>query len=256
MLAPLYSICMLCYNNRATVEASLGSLEGFTKSSEAEIVVVDNESTDGSWEVLKEREGKGVKLARAKCSRGRGRQIAFEASLGQYILSTLDCDDEFYEDGIRGMLKVYHSRFEGSMLMTRKTRQNEHQAVAVSPRVLIEQAGGWRDLNWGEDWDLWNRVAKLGKYAYLPYPSELPLHKSVRVVSERETEFGTKTSVRFQKYRDSIRTGRPVFSTGEDKSVAQLLMYYLANASVLLARDSLDPVPIPRFDDTQTYLST
>ncbi len=250
-----YSICMLCYNNGQTIVDSLSSLSGFIKSPDFEVVVVDNESTDDSWRLLKDFEARGVVTVRARCTRGRARELAFENSKGEFIISHLDCDDIFFEEGVRNFISTFHSRkLEEFMLTTRKIGVAERSSVSISSRALIKEAGGWRDLNWGEDWDLWDRVAHLRKYVFSPYPFESPIHQSIRIVAERETVARTKIATRYRKYRDAVKSGRPVFSAGEKRSFSQRAILGIAYSSVLLRRDRLDPIPMPEFDDTLTYL--
>jgi len=246
-----YSICMLCYNERDTVEASVASVVRFAKSISGEVVVVDNESTDGSWEVLQGLGGEELKVIRQRRSRGAARETAFVNSIGRIVLAHMDCDDIFSADGLRNLLSIYHSRCEGRMMMTRKRGQDERSNITIAPREIIEQAGGWRDINWGEDWDLWNRTAGLGRYVFLPYPLDDHPHRSMRVRSERQTELLPKFVTRFQKARDSVRIGRPVFSLGESVTLGQKVPYWFAKAQVALNRSRLSPVPFPSFDDTQ-----
>ena len=245
-----YSFCMLCYNDGTTVEASVRSLLGLKKSIDLEIVVVDNKSRDGSWKTLQGLAGEGVRTISRRCSRGAGRQLAFANAAGSHIIAHVDCDDIFSMEGILGLLSKYHSEYEGRMMMTRRVGQNERQSITIAPREIIEGIGGWRDLNWGEDWDLWNRAANVGKYSFLPYPAENPPHKSVRVRSERETSTWTKFKFRYQKGRDAIRVGRQYFSDEEEATFSQKVPYWLARASVALARSKLEPAPLKPFDDT------
>ncbi len=61
------------YNNASTVEKCIESVwrPGY------EVVVVDNYSTDGTWEKLLElRRDFNLKVYRYRCSRGLGRHIA------------------------------------------------------------------------------------------------------------------------------------------------------------------------------------
>ena len=76
---PLYSICTTCYNSVSCVD---GFMEPFTKlSNDYELVIVDGGSTDGTYEKLLQYSNlNNFKLIRQKCSRGKGRQIAMEAS--------------------------------------------------------------------------------------------------------------------------------------------------------------------------------
>jgi glycosyltransferase involved in cell wall biosynthesis len=117
-------------------------------------VIVDSKSTDGSAAILRDYFASGkIKLIEQQCSRGRGRQLAFENSVGKYIISGVDMDD-IYGPRISEMLVEYHSRYEGKMVRFGLC------STTVAPRDLIESLGGWNDMNWFEDSNLWNRAAK------------------------------------------------------------------------------------------------
>jgi GT2 family glycosyltransferase len=88
--------------------------------------------------------------------RGAGRQLAFLVSRGKYILSNVDLDD-VYGPCPRDALKFYHENSEGYLLRLLG-------CCTIAPRDLIVELGGWRDLKYSEDFDLWARAAKLGKY--------------------------------------------------------------------------------------------
>lgn len=241
---------MLCYNDRETVEESVRSVLQFAQRNSGEVIVVDNESRDGSWETLEMLSREGVTVLRKRSSRGSARSHAFLNSTGEFVLSHMDCDDIFSPDGLSHILSRYHAGHEREMLMTRKRNQPERSNITVAPRDLIEELGGWRDVNWGEDWDLWNRAARIARYVYMPYPTGSPPHLKIRVRSERETETLTKFMTRFQKFRDSARLGRPVFTRGERVSLGQHIPYWLAKASVAVPFRRLAPAPLPDFDDT------
>jgi glycosyltransferase involved in cell wall biosynthesis len=146
---------MTHYNNISTVRRSLNSvLEQI--DGRFEIVIVDNFSNDGSYEILSEYAAKNqIKLIQSRCSRGRGRQIAFENSFGDYVISGMDLDDIF-KPFLIPAVKSYHETCEGKLLQFRQ------RTVSIAPRKLIVQLGGWRDVNYGEDADLFLRAKNAG----------------------------------------------------------------------------------------------
>src|SRR5438445_3448665 len=112
---PSYSICVTNYNNVLTLRQSVESILNQIDS-RFEIVVVDNKSTDGSQLVLREYSNRGkLKLVRARCSRGKGRQIAFENSIGNYVISNLDFDDVF-QPRLDELLNKYHATCKETLL--------------------------------------------------------------------------------------------------------------------------------------------
>lgn len=246
-----YSICMLCSNNVDTVEKSLTSLVDLRNSISLEIVVCDNMSTDGSNSKLKKFEEAGkIKLVSQKCTRGKGRQRAFELSRGSYILGHMDCDDLFNREGVLALVDLYHKKYEGRMMMTRKPDFTSSN-ITIATRDLISDIGGWRDLNWIEDWDLWERADEIGAYTFAPYPDSLPPHRTIRAsANERNKSLLSKSRVRLGKYYDSFRIGRYPFSSGEHISLGQKTMCEIAKTAVFLNNSKLPPVVNPKFVDT------
>jgi glycosyltransferase involved in cell wall biosynthesis len=164
---PLFSICITHYNNAKTVRSALNSL--FSQIDDNfEVILVDNESDDGSKEILEEfRDNNNLKLISTKCTRGRGRQIAFEASLGEYIISNIDMDDILKAGAIKHMLDFYFQKCNDSLLWIRnETQDSWGSVVMISPRWLLEKLGGWRDVNVLEDRSLAARASKVGKYRW------------------------------------------------------------------------------------------
>jgi len=249
----LHSICMLCSNDGATVRESLDSVLALSAYRPVEVVVADNISTDGSAEVLHGYRDRGlIRLVEKRCSRGRGRQLAFEASSGTYVVAHMDCDDVFSAKGVDALVAAYHSGHEGTMVMTRRQDAREASNITIAPREMVVELGGWRDLNWGEDWDLWARAYAAKKYSYVPYPADNPPHASITVRESRYTGLGRGFGVRMEKYSDALRIGRRVFQAGEHISIVQRLAYYAARASVALKRNYLEPNPAPDFGEYAT----
>jgi len=152
---PKYSICITNYNTIGTIRKSLESILSKLDTS-SEVVVCDNYSNDGSREILEEyaREGK-IKLIIERSSRGRGRQIAFENSTGDYIISGVDTDDVL-TPVFKDFLKVYHEQHEGYVLSA--------DTIHIIPRKVVEEIGGWKDLQYYEDVDFCRRVESIGKW--------------------------------------------------------------------------------------------
>jgi glycosyltransferase involved in cell wall biosynthesis len=159
-----YSICITNYNAKDTLSLCLESV--FSQiGSDYEVVISDNYSTDGSREILEEYAGKGnIKLIIEHSSRGKGRQIAFDNSIGNYIISGIDTDDVI-KPVLRDVLRLYHEEHEGYML--------SFGTIHIIPRHLVIAVGGWRDLQWGEDVDFTKRIAFIGKSHYFPDASRI-----------------------------------------------------------------------------------
>jgi glycosyltransferase involved in cell wall biosynthesis len=241
---------MLCSNDGKTARKSIESLATLSKFIDFEIIVTDNMSNDGSREILREllKGGAIQALIEQKCTRGKGRQLALEKARGNYILCHLDCDDTFSAVGINSLVRIYHEKYEGMMMMTRRT-EGGYSNITLAPRQLILELGGWRDINWSEDWDLWARAGARGKYVNVPYPYSDPPHTFVTVRQDRHDSIVKRMQARYGKYRDCYRIGRSPFAGDSHVSSFQALISWVAKAVVNLKRDKLTAVSNPDFKD-------
>ncbi|MGC8983596.1 MAG: glycosyltransferase, partial [Desulfurococcaceae archaeon] len=154
------------YNNAGTVEECIKSVW----RPEYEIVVVDNYSTDGTWEKLLElRREFNLKIYRYRCSRGLGRHIALYKCSPGSTTAWFDLDT------------VYNESFHKVIEYAAETNLRIHAGVLAAKRELILSKGGWRDLNYGEDVEL---VSRVGFDIHVPVVvginAELPAHIYVR----------------------------------------------------------------------------
>jgi len=157
-----YSICATTYNNFPRISRALDTLMEAFGTTDFEIVIVDSCSTDGSFEVLQEYSyrHRNIKVLRRKCTRGLGRQIAFEHSTGRFIIfADMDC---FYDSlKIRKLLKIYETFYEGKILTTLSP-------FWVGSREVVEKVGGWRDYNSADDIDFLTRAFIHGRGVFIP----------------------------------------------------------------------------------------
>jgi glycosyltransferase involved in cell wall biosynthesis len=210
----IYSICITNYNTYPIVEQSINAILSQIDQN-FEVVVVDNCSKDGSLEILERYQREGlIRLFVQKCSRGVGRQLAFEESKGKYIISQLDLDD--ITGNIRDVIEFYHRCLEGKILVL--------DDFMIGPRNIFEEIGGWRDLNWGEDFDLWSRAAKAGKLAYIDKSIRLKVGK---VLSKRTLG---RLVYDYYVYRDSFRVSRPTVRRWANKRLDKKLGHILIAA--------------------------
>jgi hypothetical protein len=188
MAAPDASILIPCRNARATVAATLDSAlaqEGIEK----EVIVVDDGSTDGSLEVAKGYESRGVRVIegpRVNASAARNR--ALRESRGRY-LQFLDADDLLGPDKIRRQITVLQEcpgfvassrwgRFRDAVvdavfandsqlhdwtpsgwLLAHCSGQMMHPAAWLVPREIAEKAGPWDEaLTLNDDGEYFSRV--------------------------------------------------------------------------------------------------
>src|SRR3989442_7776500 len=204
MNTPKYSVCITHYNGleclRPTITSILSQID-----ERFEVLIVDQNSTDGSLEYLKELGEKGlirVFTQNRRC-RGLGRQYAFEMSTGDYIIS-LDSDN-ILRPVLQLLLRLYHHHYEGSTLAVRG-------GITIAPRQLAVLIGGWRDLSFFEDMDFWARSARVGHFRHI---------ESIDTV-EYLRPFGRGRGIlsmiryRYEMFRDGKRLGMSVFTRVRD----------------------------------------
>jgi hypothetical protein len=178
-----------------------------------------------------------IRLIVKKCSRGRGRQIAFENSNGKYIIANMDLDDTFFPK-LRDLLDFYHRFCKGKILLAVKGTSKSLrglQNITIGSRNLIEELGGWRDLQWAEDWDLWCRAAKKGTYAWTVFTV-------VKEVSSHPERLHTtkKLYFRYVKYRELLRLKRPIFDVHEEATLTQRIILLLASLGAMTREKYID----------------
>lgn len=106
-MKPRDSILIINYNTPDTIKLSLESILSQIDN-DFEVIVVDNKSKDISEKIPKEFESQGkIKFISIKCSRGQGRQIAFENSKGEVLITNRDMDTIF-KPKLKEELKLFH----------------------------------------------------------------------------------------------------------------------------------------------------
>lgn len=138
-----------------TVERSLTSILAQIDD-RFEVVVVDDGSTDGSVEILRELESQYSNLRivtnAGNANHGEARQHAVKESRGEYVLSSLDADDEF-TPCIKEFVSLYDQLEdikEGDFLLL-------GYGLYIAPRSLLLDVP-YRSLGYGEDRDLYRRL--------------------------------------------------------------------------------------------------
>jgi len=164
------SICTTNYNCAHALERHLSSAYKALDGLDFEYIVVDNESRDGSPGILEDWSSthRNMIVRTRRCTMGRGRQVAFEESSGNYII-VLDTD-VVYSDLLRRFVDTYVARFSDLSM----------QALycGIFPRAQWAAAGGRRSLNTNEDVDMWLRVARLGTMRWYPLALGVNLKES------------------------------------------------------------------------------
>ena len=144
-------------NSADTVERSIRSVF----RPDADIVITDGGSTDGTYERLLElSKDYNLRVYRAPgSSRGLGRQLALMRCPENSYAAHFDLDEEY---------NVYWHRSIEWGMATGSPRPLEY----LYNREYLLSRGGWRDLNFAEDNELWARV---GFDYYLPIVFRRPI---------------------------------------------------------------------------------
>ncbi|MCG2735988.1 MAG: glycosyltransferase [Candidatus Methanoperedenaceae archaeon] len=153
-----YSICTTNYNTEDVIEDCLNSIISQIDENNYEIIIVDNKSSDKSPQIIERylNKYKNIKLISMRCSRGKGRQIAFEKSKGDYIIQ-IDCDT-IYRSEFKKFIETYEkNEFDFCI--------HAHYC-GIYPKELLSRVGGWKDLNYAEDVDLWMRLLKINSFKW------------------------------------------------------------------------------------------
>jgi len=155
----LISIYGTVYNNFDTVDKTIFSLYSVLPDFENryELVIVDNFSIDGTWEKLLKikTQLKNLKLIRYRSTRGEGRLIALQHTSGDQVMY-VDFDCVF--DPIFGVIVNKLSRI---IIKDEIWDFGPPLRVGFALRETALKVG-WRNLNYGEDWDFLYRAINMG----------------------------------------------------------------------------------------------
>src|SRR5436190_11450438 len=159
---PVLSIGSTNYNGCHALRHHLSSIYDQFDENSFDYVCVDNYSRDGSEAILREWQAghPNFRWVRRRCSTGQGREIAVTMSSAPRIL-IVDTDTVYFP--------ILHNFVD-------RTRElmPEHAVQAiyagVFPRSVWFAVGGRRDLNVGEDFDMWMRIWKVGRMKWYPVP--------------------------------------------------------------------------------------
>lgn len=156
-----FSICTTNYNCAHVLEEHLDSVFRVLKGYDFEYLVVDNRSKDNSVEILRRWASThpNMRVWVQRCTMGRGRQIAFERSGGEYIL-VLDMD-VIYAPVLADFLRRYLADISDLAV--------QGLYCGIFPRAVWEAVGGRRSLNTHEDLDMWVRISRVGKMRWYPF---------------------------------------------------------------------------------------
>jgi glycosyltransferase involved in cell wall biosynthesis len=128
----LISIVMNCYNSDKYLEEALESILNQTYKN-IEIIFWDNQSTDGSAEIVKSFADNRIKyyLAPTFTLLGEARNLAVDKCNGEWV-GFLDCDDIYEHNKILySMEELYKSKLENISLIYTKTNIINDQGIII-----------------------------------------------------------------------------------------------------------------------------
>ncbi|MFQ6060654.1 MAG: glycosyltransferase [Thermoplasmata archaeon] len=194
MTAPELSFCTTNYNCAHVLERHLESIYSIFDESSFEYIVVDNKSKDGSYRILQDfaENHSNMKVLSKRCTMGRGRQLAFLQSTGEFIL-VVDTDTVYYPIA-KEFVNIYLERY----------RDYAVQAIlfGIFPRKIWKRVGGRGNFNAGEDFEMWMKIWKLGRMKWYP----VRMGKNVKEANaEGSYDFLSSRYERFEKITRFLR---------------------------------------------------
>jgi glycosyltransferase involved in cell wall biosynthesis len=158
-----YSYLLTVRNNAHTIVKCLQSIHAQQDFGRVETVVVDSFSTDGTYEILRSY-GDSIRLIRHRCTRGTGWNIALHLARAPFVI--VIAGDMVLADNVHEKLEIYHESYSDCGFLFRTVGDFAVNLFFIAPTQLMMDIGGWRDLQYFEDWDLWSRLARLNKFRY------------------------------------------------------------------------------------------
>jgi len=175
------------FNNANTLEEAIKSVwrPNYT------IIITDNYSFDGTWEKLQElRKEYNLLLYRLKSSRGKGRDYSLRHCPDNSKTAYFDLDMRYNEN--------FHKIIEWA---SNDKRVLTHSTFVARKDVILNK-GGWRDLNYGEDFELFVRVG---------FDYSIPVINSVNLYVSQKREIRyvkSKIKYYFRSFKNTVNVIR------------------------------------------------
>jgi len=195
--APVVSVCIPTYNRKDYLKETLLSVFAQTYK-DYEIVIVDDGSTDGTEEMIKQL-GRNIRYHwRENAGDAAARNKLIELAAGKYI-TFLDSDDLLAPDAVERMTSVMQQQTEPVIVYGPYLRIDRHGNVtgrdkrklysgfvtkylfqdifvhpngSLFPKTLLQQAGGFDEsLHVCSDYDMWLCLSLKYRFIALPEPT-------------------------------------------------------------------------------------
>ncbi len=205
---PVASVLMSVYNGGEYLSSSVESILGQTVG-DFEFIIIDDGSTDNSWEIFQEYQDPRIKLHQNTKNIGLTRSLnkALEMAAGEYIFRQ-DADDISVatrleeqvkyleqnphvilvgsavtlvdESGSRTGEMIYHANHDKSIRWQLLLHNSFfHTSVAMRRNVLSKNNLRYRtEIQYAQDFELWSRILRFGDGANIRKPLvSIRLHK-------------------------------------------------------------------------------
>jgi len=140
-----YSVCTTSYRSVSLVEDFIDPL--LSLGDEYEIVVVDNDSDDGTFEKLKSYPERVLAISK-KCTRGKGFQMAIDFSHGEIIIH-IDFDVGYV--GLSKAIDYYEMSDKTKIIHYKVIGQKCNASLYIGKKELFQKVGNFPNLNYAED---------------------------------------------------------------------------------------------------------
>ncbi len=261
------SILIPLYNSRKYICETIESCLSQSYKNK-EIIIVDDGSDDGSYELAKQYESDILKVYRQENSGAcRARNKAFELSTGDYI-QYMDADDllpidkiekqmvffEKYGDDIvvncsivrfsESYERVYNSKkvsfyknYLDSPLFLNdmwRSKYSMQTSVWLVPRRIIEKVGGWNeDIKKNQDGEFFSRIVLYSKSVFHAKDTNIYYRVTPNSISLSLNYDSTASLLYSLKcYERNIKSFIDTYPTLKEAFFCQLTIYYLTTYSL------------------------
>lgn len=229
------SVCMCSYNNAAHIGEAIESVLAQTFA-DFEFIIVDDGSTDGTWEVVRSFKDKRIRAYRLKHDYIRSLNFSLRKCRGTYI-ARMDNDDVMHPDRLRLQAEVMDKYPETTVCSTWATMFGETQGTlgkgdgpiaepywtlalgnfVIHPSSMIrkdflrQHRIHYKDgYNYAEDYKLWSDIArKGGRFHVIPRPLlEYRISRTQITNLHRSEQEATRLLIEQEIIEDLIRSSR------------------------------------------------